>query len=57
MITDYEQRHPLAFRIFARALGYPVDGTEARRREFAPSLRLVTFRPRDMGDGSQRNSV
>ncbi len=47
VITDYEQRHPLAFRIFARAFGYPADGTEAMRREFASSLRLVAFRPKD----------
>ena len=48
MLADYRRRHPLAFRIFARVFGYPLSGTEAMRREFAASLRLVTFRPRDV---------
>jgi deazaflavin-dependent oxidoreductase (nitroreductase family) len=48
VITDYQQRHPLAFRIFARAFGYPLGRTEAMRRKFATSLRLVAFRPRDV---------
>jgi len=48
MLADYRRRHPLAFRIFARAFGYPLGGTEAMRREFASSLRLVAFRPRDV---------
>ncbi len=50
VIADYEQRHPLAFRVFARAFGYPAGGTEAVRREFASSLRLVALCPRDAGD-------
>ena len=29
------QRHPLAFRVVARAFGYPLDGTEGARRRFA----------------------
>ncbi len=48
MLADYRRRHPLAFRIFARAFGFPLGGTEAMRREFASSLRLVAFRPRDV---------
>ena len=48
VLADYRRRHPLAFRIFARAFGYPLGGTEARRREFASSLRLVAFRPTDV---------
>jgi deazaflavin-dependent oxidoreductase (nitroreductase family) len=48
VICDYGRRHPLAFRVFARVLGYPLDGTEAARREVACSLRLVAFRPRDV---------
>ena len=48
--ADYERRHPLAFRIFAKAFGYPVDEVEAVRREFASSLRLVAFRPKDVAD-------
>jgi len=47
IISDYGQRHPLAFRVFARVFGYPLDGTEAARREVACSLRLVAFRPRN----------
>lgn len=47
VISDYGQRHPLAFRVFARVFGYPLDGTEAARREAACSLRLVAFRPRN----------
>jgi deazaflavin-dependent oxidoreductase (nitroreductase family) len=46
LISDYGRRHPLAFRVFARAFGYPLDGTEAARREIARSLRLVAFRPK-----------
>jgi len=48
IISDYGRRHPLAFRIFARAFGYPLNSTEAARREFASSLPLVAFRPRDV---------
>ena len=47
IICDYGRRHPLAFRVFARVFGYPLDGTETARREFACSLRLVAFRPRN----------
>ncbi len=47
VIADYERHHPLAFRIFAKAFGYPLGGTEAMRREFASSLRLVAFCPRE----------
>jgi deazaflavin-dependent oxidoreductase (nitroreductase family) len=55
-ITDYERRHPLAARIFAQVFGYPLGATESVRREFASSLRLVAFRPRDdIGDESRRN--
>jgi deazaflavin-dependent oxidoreductase (nitroreductase family) len=45
VISDYARRHPLAFRVFARVFGYPLDGTEAARREVARSLRLVAFCP------------
>ena len=45
VISEYGRRHPLAFRVFARVFGYPLDGTEAARREAARSLRLVAFRP------------
>jgi deazaflavin-dependent oxidoreductase (nitroreductase family) len=48
VISDYGRRHPLAFRVFARVFGYPLEGTEAARREVARSLRLVAFRPRDV---------
>jgi len=48
VISDYERRHPLAFRVFARVFGYPLDGKEAARRQVAHSLRLVAFRPRDV---------
>jgi deazaflavin-dependent oxidoreductase (nitroreductase family) len=55
-ITDYERRHPLAVRIFAQVFGYPLGATQSVRREFASSLRLVGFRPRDdIGDKSRRN--
>jgi deazaflavin-dependent oxidoreductase (nitroreductase family) len=46
LISEYGRRHPLAFRVFARAFGYPLDGTEAARQEVARSLRLVAFRPK-----------
>jgi hypothetical protein len=48
IICDYGWRHPPAFRVFAKVFGYPMDGTEAARREVAYSLRLVAFRPRDV---------
>ena len=35
LISHYGRRHPLAFRVFARAFGYPLDGTEGARRRFA----------------------
>ena len=50
VIADYERRHPLAFRVFVRAFGYPLNETEAARRKFAKSLRLVAFRPKDVRD-------
>jgi hypothetical protein len=46
VISDYARSHPLAFRVFARVFGYPLDGTEAARREFSYSLRLAAFHPR-----------
>jgi deazaflavin-dependent oxidoreductase (nitroreductase family) len=46
VISDYGRRHPLAFRVFARVFGYPLEGTESARREVARSLRLVAFCPR-----------
>ena len=48
VLVDYRRRHPLAFRVFARVFGYPLDGTEAARRQVAHYLRLVAFRPRDV---------
>ncbi len=48
VISDYERRHPLAFRVFARVFGYPLDATEAARREFSYSLRLAAFHPKNM---------
>ena len=56
-ITDYERRHPLAMRIFARVFGYPLGAMESVRREFASSLRLVAFRPRAIGDEPPRNGA
>jgi deazaflavin-dependent oxidoreductase (nitroreductase family) len=56
-ITDYERRHPLAVYIFAQVFGYPLGATESVRREFASSLRLVAFRPRDKGDEPRRNGT
>lgn len=44
-ITEYERRHPLAARVFARVFDYPLGGSEAARRDFAESVRLVAFRP------------
>jgi deazaflavin-dependent oxidoreductase (nitroreductase family) len=48
VISDYARRHPLAFRVFARVFGYPLDGTESVRREVTRSLRLVAFCPRHL---------
>jgi deazaflavin-dependent oxidoreductase (nitroreductase family) len=46
IISEYARRHPLTSRFLAKAFGYPLRGTDAARREFAESLRLVAFRPR-----------
>jgi hypothetical protein len=35
VISEYARRHPLAFRVFARVFGYPLDGTESARRGIA----------------------
>ena len=56
-ITDCERRHLLAVRIFAQVFGYPLGATESVRQEFASSLRLVAFRPRDIGDEPRRNGT
>jgi deazaflavin-dependent oxidoreductase (nitroreductase family) len=50
IISDYGRRHPLAFRIFARVFGYPLGATEAERRTFTESLRLVAFRSKNLVD-------
>jgi deazaflavin-dependent oxidoreductase (nitroreductase family) len=44
-IVDYERRHPWAMRIVPPLLGFKLDGSEAARRAFADSLRMVAFRP------------
>ena len=44
-LAIYERRHPWAARILGRLLGYPLGGSEAARRAFAESVRLVAFRP------------
>jgi deazaflavin-dependent oxidoreductase (nitroreductase family) len=46
VLSDYERRHPLAFRFFAKVFGYPLGATEAERSTFTESLRLVAFRPK-----------
>jgi len=33
VISEYARRHPLAFRVFARVFGYPLDGMEAAPRD------------------------
>ena len=48
VISDHARHHPLAFRVFARVFGYPLEGTEAARREVAGTLRLVAFCPRHL---------
>lgn len=62
IFSGYARRHPLAFRFLTNAFGfgYPVDGTEDERQQFAESLRLVAFCPRseaEEGDplGEQTN--
>ena len=56
-ITDYERRHPLAAWLLAKVFGYPLRGTETMRQAFAPSMRLVAFRPRDAGNKSRQPSA
>lgn len=54
VISEYAHRHPLVFPLFVKAFGfgYPLNGTQEERREFARSLRLVAFRPKDIADES-----
>lgn len=51
-LTDYERRHPTAFRLIVRALGLTYDGSEAQRRELAELFRMVAFRP-TLSSGTQ----
>jgi deazaflavin-dependent oxidoreductase (nitroreductase family) len=44
-LTDYDRRHPAAFRLIARSLGLAYGGSEAHRREIAALFRVVAFRP------------
>ena len=45
-IVDYERLHPWAVRIVPSLLGFRLDGSDAARRAFANSVRMVAFRPR-----------
>jgi deazaflavin-dependent oxidoreductase (nitroreductase family) len=47
ILDHYAWRHPLVFRFLIRVsgFGYPLGGTQEERREFAHTLRLVSFRP------------
>jgi hypothetical protein len=54
VISDYARRHPLAFRVFARVFGYPLEGTEAACREgrtFLTPGGLLPLAPRELEDG------
>lgn len=53
VISEYARRHPLVLRLFAKVFrfGYPLNGTQEERREFARSLRLVAFHPGDETNG------
>ena len=44
-LASYERHHPWAVWVFAKVFGYPRGGSEAARRAFAESVRLVVFRP------------
>ena len=54
-IVDYERRHPWAVRIVPSLLGFRLDGSDAARRAFANSVRMVAFRPRQ-GSSSRGRS-
>lgn len=45
-IVGYERRHPWTVRVVPPLLGFELDGSEAARRAFAASLRMVAFCPR-----------
>lgn len=53
VISEYARHHPLVLTLFVKAFrfGYPLNGTQEERREFARSLRLVAFRPGDETNG------
>ena len=55
-IVDYERRHPWAVRIVPSLLGFRLDGSDAARRAFANSVRMVAFRPRQ-GPSSRGRST
>lgn len=46
VVSHYARHHPIAFRVLARAFGYPLRGTPSEHRGFAETLRFVAFRPR-----------
>lgn len=45
-IVDYGCRHPWAVRVVSPMLAFELDGSEASRRAFGDSLRMVAFRTR-----------
>jgi len=55
-IVDYERLHPWAVRIVPSLLGFRLDGSDAARRAFANSVRMVAFRPRQ-GPSSRGRST
>lgn len=57
VISEYARHHPLVLRLFVKVFrfGYPLNGTQEERREFARSLRLVAFRPGDETNGCARS--
>jgi deazaflavin-dependent oxidoreductase (nitroreductase family) len=56
-IVDYERRHPWAVRIVPSVLGFRLDGSDAARRSFANSVRMVAFRPRQGPSSRVRSTV
>ena len=57
VLAAYEHAHPHAFKMFARLLHKPIDGSEAALRNFTESVRLVAFRPRDIRSPARRHNT
>ena len=48
--VEYERLHPFAVKNLSKLLGIQYDGSDSGRRLLVDSFRMVSFRPRSVGD-------